>query len=335
MFHSATLKMTAWYLGLVMTISLLFSAVLYNVSTNEIARSVHVQSARIYNQFPVFDNDSVLHPSADISSSDHNLLIRLISLNIVVLLLAGLVSYWLARVTLEPIEEAHEQQKRFTADVSHELRTPLTALKMESEVALMSPKISVGELKKTLRSNLEEAEKLERLINNILKLTRLEADELKQNFGRLSAQKVTDAAIKQVEPLASAHQVTIGQKISDESFSGDEDSVTQLLVILLDNAIKYSKSPATVEVEAVKQEDRLVFKVSDHGRGISKGSLEHIFDRFYRSENSRNKKNDQAGYGLGLSIAKMIADVHEAIITVSSEVGQGTDVEVSFPLRSE
>ena len=166
MFRSATLRLTAWYLGLVMFISLLFSFVVYHIGTNEIARSLHLQSARIYSQFPIFDNNDLIHPRPYIANSDHDLLFRLFILNIVVLVLAGLASYWLAKRTLEPIEEAHEQQKRFTSDVSHELRTPLTALKMESEVALLNPKASSKELKGTLHSNLEEIDKLESLINN-------------------------------------------------------------------------------------------------------------------------------------------------------------------------
>jgi len=332
MFHSATVKLTAWYIGLVMAISLLFSIVLYNVGTNEIARGIHLQSDRLYNQFPVFANNSALRPGPDISISDHDLLLRLLFINIVVFLLAGLLSYWLARITLEPIEEAHEQQKLFTSNVSHELRTPLTALKMESEVALMNPDVTTTELKETLKSNLEEADKLDRLINNLLRLTRLEAEELKQNFGLISSREVTTEAVKQVEILADAHQIIIDKKIKDQTFLGDQGSVIQLLVILLDNAIKYSRPSSTVKIRNKLKGDRLVFSIVDQGRGIDKNALEHIFDRFYRSEDSRSKNEEKEGYGLGLSIAKMIADIHSAIITVTSEVGVGTEVEVSFPI---
>src|ERR1700677_3510765 len=186
MFRSATVKLTAWYLCLAMAISLLFSVVVYNIGTNEIAHSIQTQSARIYNQFPVFDSNPILHPSSDIDDSDHDLLLRLIFLNLIVLALAGIASYLLAIRTLQPIEEAHEQQKRFTSDVSHELRTPLTALKMESEVTLMNKALSKDELRQTLSSNLEEVTKLEGLINNLLRLSRLEVEELQQNFTTLN-----------------------------------------------------------------------------------------------------------------------------------------------------
>lgn len=332
MFRSATFKLTAWYLCLVMAISLLFSIVVYHIGSGEIARGIHLQSERIYSQFPVFDDNPILHPTSDIATSDHDLLLRLVFLNIVVFLLAGIASYLLARRTLEPIEEAHEQQKRFTSDVSHELRTPLTALRMESEVALMSPNISTKELKATLKSNLEETAKLERLINNILRLTRLEADELRQNFGVLSSQQVSEEAVKQVSALAKDRDVTIEQNITDQSFSGDQDSIIQLLVIILDNAIKYSGSGSTVKIEAHKKDTNIVFRVIDHGIGISHEALEHIFDRFYRAESSRNKQSNYEGYGLGLSIAKMIADVHDGVITVISQPDKGTEVEIRLPI---
>ena len=111
---------------------------------------------------------------------------------------------------------------------------------------------------------------------------------------------------------------------------GDEDSVTQLLVILLDNAIKYSSTGSNVKIGALVGDGKLVFKVKDNGSGISREALDHIFDRFYREEDSRNKQSEKEGYGLGLSIAKMIADVHDAVITVRSQIGEGTEVEVSF-----
>lgn len=332
MFRSATLKLTAWYLGLVMFISLLFSIVVYHIGTNEIAKSLHLQYNSIYNQFPIFDNDGLYHPRPYINDSDHDLLLRLIFLNILVLLLAGLASYWLARRTLEPIEEAHEQQKRFTSDVSHELRTPITAIKMESEVALLNTKASAKELKDTLKSNLEEVDKLETLINNLLRLSRLEANELRQNFVSINAKQVVELAVKQVALPAEQRKIAIEEDAVDQHFMGDKDSVTQLLVILLDNAIKYSPNDSNVKIEAKTEDNKLVFSVKDNGSGISRKALNHIFDRFYREEDSRNKQSQKEGYGLGLSIAKMIADIHDAAITVKSQVGKGTEVEVTFPI---
>ena len=331
MFRSATFKLTMWYLALVMAISLMFSVVLYRVATGELDRGLHNETLRISRQFPVFQGDPLLRPGRDYDSGAHRILLQLAGFNVIVLIGAGWASYWLARRTLRPIEEAHEQQKRFTADVSHELRTPLTALKMESEVALMNPKNGKKELRGTLTSNLEEVTKLEDLINNLLRLTRLEAGELEQQFEMVDSQAVISEAIEQVENQAHERTITIAKDIQPVQLFGDQTSLAQLLVILLDNAIKYSPSGSTVAITSKLSEQRAEFTVTDQGTGIEREALEHIFDRFYRGKNSSRNKTNTEGYGLGLSIAKMIADVHKGTITVSSRAGQGTTATISLP----
>jgi two-component system, OmpR family, sensor histidine kinase CiaH len=348
MFRSATFKLTLWYIAIVMAISLSFSVVLYNEATNELSRGLHRQTARISQQFPVFQGDPLLRPGPDYSDATHRILLRLVGFNVIVLFGAGLSSYWLARRTLRPIEEAHEQQKRFTADVSHELRTPLTVLRMESEVALLNPNSNAKELRQTLGSNLEEVAKLEALINNLLRLTRLEADELRQNFVPLSAQAMAAAALKQVRPLAERRHIKLSSKLTDSSpsdnkegemvdndLNGDFSSLVQLVVILLDNAIKYSPSASTVTLSAHTKANDVVLAVTDHGPGLSKAALERAFDRFYRADESRAKAGDAntEGFGLGLSIAKMIADLHDGTIILTSRLGHGTTATISLPRR--
>jgi signal transduction histidine kinase len=331
MFRSATTKLTLYYLALTMSISLMFSIVVYRLASDDIANGINRQAQRIYSQFPIFRDNQLLKPDKDIGGGSHDLLIRLVLFNLVVFILAGVVSYLLAKITLRPIEEAHEQQKRFTADVSHELRTPLTALRMESEVALLSSDISNKELKETLESNLEEVTKLEQLINNILRLTRLEHEELRANFTNTDTKTLAVDARKQLTKLAERRNIKIITKLKTYPIFGDPTSITQLLVILLDNAIKYSKSGSSVSLKSYNTSQAIGFIIEDHGTGISKEALNHIFDRFYRASNSRTKSEDNNGHGLGLSIAKTIADIHRAQITVSSQLSKGTTVKVLFP----
>jgi two-component system, OmpR family, sensor histidine kinase CiaH len=336
MFRSATFKLTMWYLAIVMTISLVFSIVLYQVATDELDRGLHQETQRIYRQFPIFEQNPILRPGEDYDSGAHRIWLRLVAFNIVVLVGAGLSSYWLARRTLEPIEEAHEQQKRFTADVSHEMRTPLTALKMESEVALMNKRAKAGELRKTIASNLEEVTKLESLLNNLLRLARLENDELRQSFTAVSSSEIVTAALKQIKPQAGEHRVKIVSDIKDLGVYGDPGSLVQLLVIMLDNAVKYSPSGSTVNVAVKRTDGRAHITIEDHGAGIDPVSLEHVFDRFYRADESRAKADSGSeGHGLGLSIAKMIADLHDSIISLSSRVGHGTTATIALPLAEE
>jgi two-component system sensor histidine kinase CiaH len=333
MFRSATFKLTMWYLAIVMTISVIFSFALYNVTTSELDRGLHRESQRIALQFPVFQNDPNLQRqmNPDASADAHRILLRLISLNVIVLFGTGFAGYWLARRTLEPIEAAHEQQKRFTSDVSHELRTPLTALRMESEVALLHTKTPAAELRQTLKSNLEEVTKLDNLINNLLRLTQLEANELQQHFQPVSSKEVVETATEQVAKLAAARSITLKHIVSDALVAGDRESLVQILVILLDNAIKYSPKGKTVTLEATQQANEVIWRITDEGNGIEPTALEHVFDRFYRADSSRVKSGTE-GYGLGLSIAKMIADVHNGNITLKSRVGHGTTAIVLLPI---
>lgn len=334
MFRSATFKLTLYYLAIVVVISLIFSAVVYRVGTDDLAFGLHHQTQRITQDFPVFDDSPYLRSESDLATGNHRLLGRLVAFNVVVIIVAGFASYALARRTLIPIEEAHEQQKRFTADVSHELRTPLTALKMEAEVALLDPSATKTSLRKVLASNLEETAKLDNLINNLLRLSRLEAGELQQNFKLIKVPLLLTEAVRQVQTIAEARQISL---VVDDAppltVSGDSDSLVQVLVILLDNAIKYSPRGSTIRLGATTENGRVLLSVADKGVGIERQALDHVFDRFYRADPSRNQ-NQQPGSGLGLSIAKLIADLHNASITLSSRPQHGTTATLSLPAYS-
>lgn len=320
-----------WYLAIVMTISIIFSGALYNVTTAEIRRGIHSESQRIQSQFPVFNNDPRLMAlGPDELDAAHRVLIRLILLNILVLLSAGYLSYILARKTLEPIELAHEQQKRFTSDVSHELRTPLTALRMESEVALLNPHSSQKELRKTIESNLEEVTKLDILINNLLKLSRLEVEKLQDNFHKVHSRKIIEAAVGKLASAAKERDIEIKSDLNDAIVYGDKESLLQVLIILLDNAIKYSSPKQIISLSSSDLKEEVMWRIEDHGKGIHPDDLKHIFNRFYQAESSRNKTS-QNGYGLGLSIAKMITDIHNGNIVIESKVGDGTIATIYLP----
>jgi signal transduction histidine kinase len=321
-----------WYLAIAMTISIVFSFAIYNVATRDIDRGLNREQQRVELEFPNYIGYPSLRQLGNNTAGNerHDVLLRLVALNLFVLVAAGFVSYWLARRTLEPIEAAHEQQKRFTANVSHELRTPLTALRMESEVALLNSKATAKELRETLTSNLEEVTKLDLLINNLLRLSQLEADELQQQFQAVNGKVVAETAVKRIEKLAAGRHISIDKKIENCTVFGDEESLVQLIVILLDNAIKYSPAGKTIFLETSRRGDDVVWQIRDEGNGIPPADLANVFDRFYRADHSR-EKTSSGGYGLGLSIAKMIADVHNGTITLKSQVGRGTTALVLIP----
>ena len=332
MFKKAYLQLTLWYLAIVMTISIMFSFALYNVASGELSDSLRRESARISNQYPFFQNQGLIQPKKDLGYGNHVLIVRLLTFNLIVLISAGFASYLLARKTLRPIEESHHQQKLFTANVSHELRTPLTALKMEDEVVLMNENASKSDLKQTIKSNLEEVTKIENLINNILKLTKLENDELKSEFTNVSLTDTIKDSVDQVISIASSRNIGIESEVPrDINVFGNKSALVQLIIILLDNSIKYSKEN-TIIVVSIKQLDKKQAQIiiKDQGIGINPDNLKHIFDRFYQADQSRS--SELGGYGLGLSIAKSIVDIHNGTIIISSRIDNGTTVKVNLPL---
>lgn len=329
MFKNVTLKLTISYLAVVMIISILFSFIVYQIGSDNLTFGLDAQSQELSSAFPIFNGTPFAAPNPQsLADGKRNLINELILTNLFVLVGAGFVCYLLARETIKPIEKAHEQQKNFTSDVSHELRTPLTALKMESEVALIDDSLTKEDLLKVVASNIEEASKLETLINNLLRLSKLEAGELQSEFSIVDLASITNQAIKQVQPVADNKKIKLTfQSDGKYPINADEDSLTQMLVIFMDNAIKYSASKTAVNICLDKTEKLTTITITDHGRGIKEEDLVHVFDRFYRAENARV---GTGGFGLGLSIAKLIADVHQANIIISSQLKHGTTVTVEF-----
>lgn len=327
-YSSATWRLTAWYLALAMAISLTFSAVVYHIATSTLAQGLSTQQERIYREFPVFSGNPFFVRQDDVTTGSEHILTNLVYANLVVLVAAGFASYWLARRTLRPIEASNERQKRFVADASHELRTPMTALKMSTEVALLDPNATKNELRDVLQSNLEEADKLSTLLDSLLRLSQLDSQELRHSFTDVSARALAEEAVERTKLRAQAKHITIENKVEDIVVHGDRDSLVQLLTVLLDNALKYSPEHSLVVCTAAKRHDGTAITVSDQGIGIEPAALEHVFDRFYRADKARKQGG---GFGLGLSIAQQIVDLHHGNITLTSTVGKGTKATVTLP----
>ena len=336
MFRSAYLSLTAWYLGIILLLSLSFSVAIYRVSANQFDQNLRRQT-NVLRTNPIFSNGMMPDfTQLDQLRADQNeqskteVIFDLIYFNIVVLILGGGASYLLARRTLEPIEEAHDAQRRFTADASHELRTPLTAMKTELEVAIRDPKLSLAESKELLNSNLEEVERLITLSSSLLTLTgqrgKLAPDQLQD----CPLPEIAEKAVAAVQSLAKRREIAIAADVATGSIRGDLWSLTELTTILLDNAIKYSPNNTTVTLTLALEEHGANIVVADQGQGIKSSDLPHIFERFYRADTSRTNSRIE-GYGLGLSIAKKIADLHRAKIEVRSTLGKGSRFTVSIP----
>jgi two-component system sensor histidine kinase CiaH len=215
----------------------------------------------------------------------------------------GLGSYYLARRTLEPIEAAHEAQSRFAADASHELRTPITAMRIENEVTLSDPSLTLNDAKTQLQSNIEELDTLMNLTENLLTMARIGSEQLETE--KVTIADTLERAIAKVHAQAEQKKQTIVlHKVPKQSLLAHKDLLRDAFVTLLDNAIKYSPEDSKIEIRTKIEHKSLTIKIIDEGAGIPVDAIPHIFKRFYRADRSRTKKADAKGFGLGLSIAQ-------------------------------
>lgn len=331
-FSVAILKLTSFYVLVTMIISIGFSVAIYRISSNEIDHGLGSQSMMLHNlprriDISILDDLENLRQD-QISESLDRLQKNLAYFNLLIFLLSAVGGYFFARWTLRPLEEAVEEQNRFTADASHELRTPLSAIKSEIEVNLRDKNLSIKDARKLLNSNLEEIEKLQDLSAALLKLSKFDEFE-RMSFSTINLDETVTAAYEKTESLAGVRNIEFEAKLVKAKVLGDKDSLVELFVILFENAIKYSPKNSKIIVKIVKEGKSYLVKVKDRGVGLKSSEIPHIFDRFYRADQSRNK--DKAdGYGLGLSIAKRIIDLHQGKIFVHSTPGKGSEFIVKL-----
>lgn len=322
MYQSATLKLTAWYLAVLMGISLIFSFAIYWSNFHEV--NVRLEN---YQQGLFMSDATSTLPEAvrtqlridQANQASAQMILTLLYINLFILGAGGMGSYWLARKTLEPLEQSHEAQSRFTSDASHELRTPLAAMRTELEVALRDQELDPTESRELLESNLEEVNKLIALSEMLLKLARLDHDKLEKK--QLNLLELLNDTKKQFTGTAKRFDITAKKKKA--VIYGNEPAVGELLHVLLDNALKYSPKNSRIAVRVFERRMMTGIEVSNESPPINPAQLEHLFDRFYRVDASRTKNNAN-GYGLGLAIAKRIVDIHHGDIDATAQGGRFT-----------
>lgn len=228
---------------------------------------------------------------------------------------------------LDQLEAAFATQRRFVADASHELRTPLTAIRGNLEILRIVPNLGVEEREEILGDLSREAERMSRLVADLLTLARADGGvPLKQE--RVDLAPAVADAVREARGLPGAAELTLNVE-GNPAVTGDPDRLKQLLLILLDNAVKYGDgAPIEVSLTATRSEANI--SVRDHGGGIGPEDLPHVFERFYRAAKSRSRED--GGAGLGLAIAKWIAESHGGRIDVQSVLGEGSTFHVTLPL---
>jgi signal transduction histidine kinase len=334
MFTSARLKLTAWYLVIIMAVSMAFSLMVYNILMREVYRFAQAQRVRIERYWvpPGIPVPTLVYPDPDlVSEVQHRIIFTLAVINAGILVISGGLGYFLAGRTLQPIQAMVDEQNRFISDASHELKTPLTSLKVGMEVFLRDKRPKLADAKSVISESLSEIGRLQSLSESLLQLTQYQQLNGQLKFSRVSTREVITAAVKKLEPLADKNQITISASGGDYAVNGSFYSLTDLLVILLDNAVKYSSAGSGIEINTQKIDHSVTISVTDHGLGIAEADLPHIFDRFYRADTARGKA-DSGGYGLGLAIAKKIVESHHGTISVTSRSASGSIFTLKLPL---
>ncbi|MFQ5857747.1 MAG: sensor histidine kinase [Anaerolineae bacterium] len=216
------------------------------------------------------------------------------------------------------VEETLQAQRRFVADASHELRTPLTTIRGNLELLRREPPISAEDRVAVLADMVDEGERLIRLTHDLLVLARADAGRpLQREPVRLKP--LIEDVCRQARLLDSADRVRYGDLL-DVTVTGDRDALKQVLLTLLDNALRYTPADGQISVSTARVDEGVAISVWDTGPGIEPAVLPHIFERFYQGDVART----EAGFGLGLAIAKTLIEAQDGTITVESEVGKGS-----------
>jgi two-component system, OmpR family, sensor kinase len=241
--------------------------------------------------------------------------------------LASTFNYMISR-----LQAAFERQKQFTSDASHELRTPLAVMRGELEIALRRER-SPEEYQRTLGSNLEEISRLSRLVEDLLMLARADAGRVELRCEAVNLSMLCQNTTEYISPLAEQREQTLTYQLPPQpvTINADQQRIKQLLLNLLDNAIKYTDHNGTITLSLTTENQQAVLSITDTGRGIPAEDVPHVFERFFR-RSAKTADRSASGSGLGLSIVKWIVDAHGGSIDVQSKVGEGTKFTVRLPL---
>ncbi|KGB49979.1 histidine kinase [Leuconostoc mesenteroides P45] len=246
-------------------------------------------------------------------------------------ILLVIVSYLIARWNMKPILKAWQQQQDFVNNAAHELRTPMAVIQGKLEAMLTKPESTVREQSNAIILSLSEVRRLNSLTNNMLTLAKTGSNMTTIEKEATDVKQFLENIITPYQEMAEFEEKTVTLEVDvNQAIFIDQKRIHQLLVLLLDNALKYSDAGATIAVKAGIEKKKFVLTIADTGRGISDEAKKHVFDRFYREDKTGNRQT--GGTGLGLSIAEWVVHAHGGKITVADNQPQGTVFKVILPL---
>lgn len=242
-----------------------------------------------------------------------------------------IVSLYLANWAVKPIKKSWDQQRQFIADASHELKTPLTVILANTDIVLSHQEDTIQNQIKWVNYIKTEGERMTTLVNDLLFLAKTDANRNEVVLSKINFSDIVWNCVLPFESVAFEEEKLIDSDIPPDIFiTGDSNRLKQLLFILIDNAIKYSNERGSINIKLTNYQDKVQLSVNNTGEAIPAEKIPHLFDRFYRVDESRARKKD--GYGLGLAIAKTIIESHNGKINVRSSESEGTTFTINFPL---
>ncbi|MFT8323269.1 MAG: HAMP domain-containing sensor histidine kinase [Bacillus sp. (in: firmicutes)] len=263
-----------------------------------------------------------------------NRLIIIMTIGVVIgSILAIIAGYFLAGKALVPIQKSWEAQQQFVSDASHELRTPLAVIQSRTDLLFQEPEATVQEKAVDISVISKETRRLIKLVTNLLTLARSDSNQMEIKKATFSITNLLTEIIEQYADIAEFQGKRIYSSVKEPILlMGDKERIHQLLVILVDNSMKFTQEGGEIQLNAIVKTHTVTLLVKDNGIGIPKEEIPKIFNRFYQVEQSRTYAE---GTGLGLSIAKWIIGKHDGTIKVESSLGEGTTFEIIFPKRDE
>jgi len=259
-----------------------------------------------------------------------NLIYTFLLVALIMLIIIFFISRFFANRSIEPIKNAFDKQKQFIADASHELKTPLAVINTNVDVLLSNEEESIKNQSKWLYYIKSEVERMTKLTKDLLYLTQVDYSEVKMIFSDFSLSEAVENVLLTMEAVIFENNISLQYDIEPNlNLHGNSEQIKQVIMILLDNALKYTNEKGFVDVSLKKHQNGIQFTVTNTGKGISDEHWDKIFDRFYRLDKSRSRNS--GGYGLGLAIAKAIVEQHGGKISVKSIVDKTTTFTVEFP----
>ncbi len=239
------------------------------------------------------------------------------------------IGFFLAGRALVPIQNSWEKQQQFVSDASHELRTPLAVIQSKTDILFQSPSATIEEKAMDISTISKECRRLSKLVSNLLLLARSDSNQIEMDKKTFEMDKLLEEIVDPYKEIASYQEKEMILKVEhDISFMGDRERIHQMMVILLDNAMKYTNKGGHIQIECTQTNSSIRIRVKDDGIGVKDEDIPKLFDRFYQGDKARSASE---GAGLGLSIANWIVEKHYGKISVESKWGESTCFDVIFP----